>query len=111
MYAYFKQATQNPAFASADIPGMFDLKVRTLPSTSTSTSTPTSIPVIHHLLSQPKSLNDHQGKYKYKAWEKVAVEEGVTPADAEKKYIALVEAMKQKHGYDPSKKPEEVGAS
>lgn len=75
MYAYYKQATQNPAFESADKPGMFDLK----------------------------------GKYKYKAWEKI-VQEGVTPADAETKYIAFVEEMKKKHGYDPSKTPEEVGA-
>jgi hypothetical protein len=51
-----------------------------------------------------------QGKYKYKAWEKL-VNDGVTPADAEKKYIELVEEMKQKHGYDASKKPEAVGAS
>lgn len=51
-----------------------------------------------------------QGKYKYKAWEKL-VNDGVTPADAEKRYVELVEEMKQKHGYDASKKPEAVGAS
>ncbi|ERF76754.1 hypothetical protein EPUS_02293 [Endocarpon pusillum Z07020] len=52
---------------------------------------------------------DFTGKAKYRAWENV-VKEGITPADAEKKYIALVAELKQKHGYDPSKTPETVGS-
>lgn len=39
-----------------------------------------------------------QGKAKRKAWEKL-VNEKVSPADAQKKYVALVESLKKKHGY------------
>jgi len=41
-----------------------------------------------------------QGKYKYQAWEKVAVTEGTSPADAQKKYVALVEKLKGVHGFE-----------
>ncbi|KAG9994830.1 hypothetical protein KCU78_g18240, partial [Aureobasidium melanogenum] len=39
-----------------------------------------------------------QGKAKRNAWQKL-VDEGVTPEDAQKKYVALVESLKKKHGY------------
>ena len=39
-----------------------------------------------------------QGKAKRNAWQKL-VDEGVSPSDAQKKYVALVESLKKKHGY------------
>ena len=51
-----------------------------------------------------------QGKAKKRAWQKV-VDEGTTPGQAETKYVALVESMKKKYGYDASKTPEAVGGS
>ncbi|KAK1072391.1 acyl-CoA-binding protein (ACBP)/diazepam binding inhibitor (DBI)/endozepine (EP) [Friedmanniomyces endolithicus] len=39
-------------------------------------------------------------KAKRGAWEKL-VKDGVTPADAQKKYVALVMSLKAKHGYTP----------
>lgn len=53
---------------------------------------------------------DFKGKAKKRAWQKV-VDEGVKPADAEKKYVELVGKLKEKYGFDPSKKPEAVGGS
>jgi len=40
----------------------------------------------------------NQGKAKRNAWQKL-VDEGVSPSDAQKKYVALVESLKKKHGY------------
>ncbi|KAK3116744.1 acyl-CoA-binding protein (ACBP)/diazepam binding inhibitor (DBI)/endozepine (EP) [Teratosphaeriaceae sp. CCFEE 6253] len=37
-------------------------------------------------------------KAKRSAWEKL-VKEGVTAPDAQKKYVALVKSLKEKHGY------------
>ncbi|KAK5737244.1 Enoyl-CoA delta isomerase 2, mitochondrial [Elasticomyces elasticus] len=37
-------------------------------------------------------------KAKRGAWEKV-VKDGVSPANAQKKYVALVKSLKEKHGY------------
>ncbi|MCJ1444315.1 MAG: hypothetical protein MMC23_004816 [Stictis urceolatum] len=51
---------------------------------------------------------DFTGKYKYNAWKK-EVEAGLTPADAQKKYIELVEAKKKELGYDPKKTTMENG--
>ncbi|KAL1976804.1 hypothetical protein VTN31DRAFT_3086 [Thermomyces dupontii] len=45
---------------------------------------------------QPGML-DFEGKAKLAAWKKVA-ETGITPAEAQKKYIKLVENIKQKYG-------------
>ncbi|RYP82038.1 hypothetical protein DL770_005721 [Monosporascus sp. CRB-9-2] len=53
---------------------------------------------------------DLKGKAKYNAWRKV-VDEGVKPEQAQEKYIAKVEEMKTKYGYDENKEPEAVGAS
>jgi len=51
---------------------------------------------------------DFKGKYKYNAWKKI-VEEGVTPEEAQKRYVELIEKLKEKYGYDESKDPEPVG--
>jgi len=52
---------------------------------------------------------DIKGKYKKNAWQKV-VDEGTTPEQAQEKYIALVEKLKNTCGYDANKVPETVGA-
>ncbi|KAF1344036.1 acyl-CoA-binding protein [Delphinella strobiligena] len=49
--------------------------------------------------SEAPGMFDLKGKAKRKAWEKL-VNEGVTPQDAQKKYVALVESLKTKHGYN-----------
>jgi diazepam-binding inhibitor (GABA receptor modulator, acyl-CoA-binding protein) len=49
-----------------------------------------------------------QGKYKRNAWKKL-VDEGLTPEDAQKKYVDLVEQLKKDCGYDPEKASENVG--
>ncbi|KAL2148510.1 hypothetical protein VTH82DRAFT_2064 [Thermothelomyces myriococcoides] len=51
---------------------------------------------------------DLKGKAKYNAWKK-AVEDGITPEQAQEKYVALVEELKKKYGYDENKVPENVG--
>jgi diazepam-binding inhibitor (GABA receptor modulating acyl-CoA-binding protein) len=50
-----------------------------------------------------------QGKAKYNAWQKV-VDEGVSVTDAQEKYVALVEKLKESCGFDENKQPETVGA-
>ncbi|KAK0390964.1 hypothetical protein NLU13_0466 [Sarocladium strictum] len=52
---------------------------------------------------------DLKGKAKKNAWQAV-VDEGTTPDQAQEKYIALVESLKQSCGYDENKEPEAVGA-
>lgn len=52
---------------------------------------------------------NEQGKAKYNAWKKVA-EEGITAEQAQERYIAKVEELKGKYGYDENKEPEAVGA-
>lgn len=52
--------------------------------------------------------NRLQGKAKYSAWEK-AVQDGITPEQAQEKYVAKIEEMKAKYGYDENKEPETVG--
>jgi diazepam-binding inhibitor (GABA receptor modulating acyl-CoA-binding protein) len=53
---------------------------------------------------------DLKGKAKKRAWQKI-VDEGVTPEEAQAKYIELIEKMKETYGFDESKVPEAVGAS
>ncbi|EXJ57906.1 diazepam-binding inhibitor (GABA receptor modulator, acyl-CoA-binding protein) [Cladophialophora yegresii CBS 114405] len=53
---------------------------------------------------------DLKGKAKHKAWQK-EVDAGTSAADAEKKYIDLVNKLKGQYGFDPSKAPEAVGSS
>lgn len=50
-----------------------------------------------------------QGKAKKGAWQKL-VDEGVTPEQAQERYIALVEKLKETYGYDENKQPEAVGS-
>ncbi|CAM1511532.1 Fc.00g090450.m01.CDS01 [Cosmosporella sp. VM-42] len=51
---------------------------------------------------------DLKGKAKKNAWQKT-VDDGVTPELAQEKYVALVESLKEKYGYDENKEPEAVG--
>ncbi|ROW16647.1 hypothetical protein VPNG_01553 [Cytospora leucostoma] len=51
---------------------------------------------------------DLKGKAKKNAWQK-RVDEGVTPSQAKEEYVALVETLKTKYGYDANKQPEAVG--
>lgn len=37
------------------------------------------------------------------------MDEGITPEEAEGKYVTLVNQCKDKYGYDPNKVPEKVG--
>jgi diazepam-binding inhibitor (GABA receptor modulator, acyl-CoA-binding protein) len=53
---------------------------------------------------------DLKGKAKQKAWQK-EVDNNVSQADAEKRYVALVEKLKSTYGYDASKSPEAVGGA
>jgi len=53
---------------------------------------------------------DLKGKAKKRAWQKV-VDEGVTPEEAQEKYVALVEELKEKLGFDANKAPEAVGGA
>ncbi|KAI4842131.1 hypothetical protein E4T44_07492 [Aureobasidium sp. EXF-8845] len=91
LYGLFKQGTQDPPIESSDKPGMFDLKV-----------THTLHPILESSARQVEHTADthlpQQGKAKRNAWQKL-VDEGVSPSDAQKKYVALVESLKKKHGY------------
>ena len=55
-----------------------------------------------------KKLTRTQGKAKKRSWQKV-VDEGVTVEEAKTKYIALVESLKEKYGFDANKEAEAVG--
>ncbi|ODA77681.1 hypothetical protein RJ55_06283 [Drechmeria coniospora] len=52
---------------------------------------------------------DLKGKAKKGAWQKI-VDEGITAEQAQERYVALVEKMKETYGYDENKEPEAVGA-
>ncbi|KAK4929983.1 acyl-CoA-binding protein (ACBP)/diazepam binding inhibitor (DBI)/endozepine (EP) [Elasticomyces elasticus] len=52
---------------------------------------------------------DLKGKAKKKAWQKV-VDAGVTPEQAEQKYIEHVNELKGKYEFNPEKVPEAVGS-
>ncbi len=49
-----------------------------------------------------------QGKAKKNAWQKV-VDEGISADAAQERYVALVEQLKAKHGFDENKVPASVG--
>ncbi|KAK4157315.1 putative fatty acid binding protein [Chaetomidium leptoderma] len=51
---------------------------------------------------------DLKGKAKYNAWQK-AVDDDLTPEQAQEKYVAKIEEMKAAYGYDENKQPEAVG--
>ncbi|KAI1360486.1 acyl CoA binding protein-domain-containing protein [Xylaria arbuscula] len=61
--------------------------------------------------SGPKApgMFDLKGKAKLRAWEGY-VNEGLSAEEAQKQYIAKVEELKTKYGFDPSKEPEVVGS-
>ncbi|KAL1305624.1 hypothetical protein AAFC00_007224 [Neodothiora populina] len=48
--------------------------------------------------SEAPGMFDLKGKAKRRAWEKL-VNDKVSPQDAQKKYVALVESLKTKHGF------------
>ncbi|KAI5200129.1 hypothetical protein E4T39_05904 [Aureobasidium subglaciale] len=48
--------------------------------------------------SDKPGMFDLKGKAKRNAWQKL-VDEKVSPEEAQKKYVALVESLKTKHGY------------
>ena len=76
---------------------MFDLKVRPpLPASALRKRADTN-------------TGELQGKAKKGAWQKL-VDEGVTPEQAQERYIALVEKLKETYGYDENKQPEAVGS-
>lgn len=51
---------------------------------------------------------DMKGKAKKNAWQKI-VDEGISAETAQERYVALVEQLKAKHGFDENKVPEAVG--
>lgn len=44
-------------------------------------------------------LSGHQGKAKYNAWKKES-DAGTTAEAAQKKYVELIESLKQKYGFE-----------
>ncbi|TEY40018.1 hypothetical protein BOTCAL_0441g00030 [Botryotinia calthae] len=55
-------------------------------------------------------LFDIKGKAKKKAWQE-KVDSGITADQAKEKYVAKIEELKEKCGYDPDKVPEAVGGN
>ncbi|KAM3464854.1 hypothetical protein MY5147_008668 [Beauveria neobassiana] len=51
---------------------------------------------------------DMKGKAKKNAWQKV-VDEGISAETAQERYVALVEKLKTKYGFDENKVPDAVG--
>ncbi|KAK1836940.1 acyl CoA binding protein [Podospora conica] len=51
---------------------------------------------------------DLKGKAKYNAWSALN-DQALTPEQAQEKYVAKVEELKEKYGYDADKTPESVG--
>lgn len=99
--------------SKAEAPGLFDIKVRywILPSF------PFLIPITYSSLSipvpKPSKTNipsPQQGKAKKKAWQE-KVDSGITADQAKEKYVAKIEELKEKCGYDPNKAPEAVGGN
>ncbi|TGJ81081.1 hypothetical protein E0Z10_g7691 [Xylaria hypoxylon] len=52
---------------------------------------------------------DMKGKAKLRAWENILADD-LTPEKAQERYIALVEELKNKLGFDAEKEPEVVGS-
>ena len=128
LYAYFKQAQQDPSIDKAPAPGTFDLKVSLHHEANTcflyslahydqtvniaalliALQADIATFLLLYTLESPHT-DPPQGKAKKKAWQKI-VDEGVSPSQAEQKYVTLVNELKDKYGYDPNKSPEAVGA-
>ncbi|KAI9798208.1 MAG: hypothetical protein M1833_004957 [Piccolia ochrophora] len=54
------------------------------------------------------SYKSQAAKRKRSTWQKL-VDEGITPEEAEQRYIEKVETMKKDYGFNPDKEPEQVG--
>ncbi|KAH0555981.1 hypothetical protein GP486_006076 [Trichoglossum hirsutum] len=93
LYALYKIGIQE----TPEEPGMFDFKV-TLS--------------IHFSSNEPRLIAEpfrQKGRAKKRAWQEL-VDEGVTPEEAQKRYVTLVEKLKETYGYDADKEPEVIGA-
>ncbi|KAI2623688.1 acyl CoA binding protein-domain-containing protein [Xylaria nigripes] len=53
---------------------------------------------------------DLKGKAKLRAWEAI-IDKGYSASEARVQYVAQVEKLKEKYGFDPNKEPEVVGSS
>ncbi|KAI1158851.1 acyl CoA binding protein-domain-containing protein [Nemania serpens] len=56
------------------------------------------------------SIFNLKGAKKYDYWAKI-LDEKLTPAEAQERYVAKVEELKEKYGFDASKEPEVVGSN
>ncbi|CAJ2514130.1 Uu.00g022490.m01.CDS01 [Anthostomella pinea] len=52
---------------------------------------------------------DMKGKFKMSAWQKI-VDEGITPEQAQERYVKKIEELKGKHGFDENKAAEPLGS-
>ncbi|TQV96136.1 Acyl-CoA-binding protein, ACBP [Cordyceps javanica] len=94
--------------SSAPAPGMFDMKAslrETPPPPPSSSSSPPRGSSSPHTMT---AVIGADGKAKKNAWQKV-VDEGISPETAQERYVALVEQLKAKHGFDENKVPDAVG--
>ena len=62
------------------------------------------------MLTRRAARRRNRARPRRNAWQKV-VDEGLTPEQAQEKYVALVESLKESCGYDENKVPEAVGSS
>ncbi|KAK0637108.1 acyl-CoA-binding protein [Bombardia bombarda] len=53
---------------------------------------------------------DLKGKAKYNAWSKIN-DDGLSAEEAQAKYVAKIEEMKEKYSYSADKQPETVGGN
>ncbi|KAK8145990.1 hypothetical protein G3M48_003748 [Beauveria asiatica] len=95
--------------SSAPAPGMFDMKASPIPPRPLATrpGLRDSIHDAEYTGSWGQSLRA-SGKAKKNAWQKV-VDEGISAETAQERYVALVEQLKAKHGFDENKVPDAVG--
>jgi diazepam-binding inhibitor (GABA receptor modulating acyl-CoA-binding protein) len=61
-----------------------------------------------HASSSSGLTHEPQAKAKYNAW-RAKVDDGISVEEAQEKYVAKIEEMKTKYGYDENKEPEAVG--
>ncbi|KAI0099017.1 hypothetical protein GGR51DRAFT_536514 [Nemania sp. FL0031] len=48
-------------------------------------------------------MEEKKAEYKLTAWAKVLEDDGLTPEQAQEKYIAFVAELKEKYGFDPDR--------
>ncbi|KAI1821075.1 acyl CoA binding protein-domain-containing protein [Xylaria intraflava] len=60
--------------------------------------------------SKAPGMFDMKGKAKLRAWEGI-VDSSISAEEARERYVALVEKLKEKYGFDAAKEPEAVGSS